>query len=109
MLILPRSRAELRARLPNKRSDRMRGLVVIGVLSVVLSSSAAALAAEALTKPAKISLDESGVLVIDGKKIFPINLTVVPGPDAKAPDGRNAYEAFADDGAVFMRSGKPDW
>ena len=69
----------------------------------------AAHAAEPITKPSKISLDDNGVLVIDGRKVFPITLTIVPGPDAKAPSGKHAYEEFADSGALFMRSGKPDW
>src|SRR3954451_2914009 len=66
-------------------------------------------AAEPITKTAKITLDEHGVLVVDGKKVFPIALTVVPGPDGKAPSGKHAYEEFADGGAMFMRTGKPDW
>ncbi|HVM51516.1 MAG TPA: hypothetical protein VMU04_26020 [Candidatus Acidoferrum sp.] len=66
-------------------------------------------AAAPLTKPAKITLDSAGVLVVDGEKHFPINLTVVPGPDAKAPNGRPAYAEFADCGIMFMRSGGPAW
>ena len=56
----------------------------------------AARAAEPITKAAKITLDDAGVLVVDGKKVFPITLTIVPGPDAKAPSGRPAYAEFAD-------------
>src|SRR5687767_12308205 len=65
--------------------------------------------AEPLTKPSKITLDDAGVLVVDGKKVFPITLTVNPGPDAKAPSGRHAYAEFADAGAMFMRTGGPKW
>lgn len=82
----------------------------------LLAASLALAAAAALTRAAepiihasKFTLDPSGVLMVDGKKVFPIALTIVPGPDAKAPDGKNAYEEFADAGAMFMRSGKPDW
>ncbi len=71
--------------------------------------SASVLAAEALTKPAKITTDESGVLVVDGQKCFPLTLTVVPGPDAKAPSGKQAYAEFADAGIMFMRTGKASW
>ena len=71
--------------------------------------SAPARAAEALTKPAKITFDDAGALVVDGQKRFPINLTVVPGPAAKAPNGRPAYAEFADSGVMFMRSGGPAW
>src|SRR5205085_388425 len=66
-------------------------------------------AAEPLTKAAKISLDPAGVLVVDGRKVFPITLTVVPTPEQMAPSGKQAYAQFADDGVMFMRSGKPDW
>jgi hypothetical protein len=66
-------------------------------------------AAEALTKPAKITLDSAGTLLIDGNKVFPITLTIVPGPEAKAPDGRHAYAEFADSGVLFMRTGGPEW
>src|SRR3954471_13723511 len=64
-------------------------------------------AAPPLKKPARISLDPAGVLVVDGEKKFPTNLTVVPGPEAKAPNGRQAYAEFADSGITFMRSGVP--
>jgi hypothetical protein len=70
---------------------------------------APARAAEALTRPAKITFDPAGALVVDGQRQFPINLTVVPGPDAKAPNGRPAYAEFADCGVMFMRSGGPAW
>jgi hypothetical protein len=70
---------------------------------------APARAAEALTKPAKITFDDAGVLVVDGEKKFPLILTVVPGPDAKAPNGGPAYAEFADCGVMFMRSGGPAW
>src|SRR5580765_4656757 len=80
-----------------------------GVALLAASSSAPARGAEALTKPAKITLDDAGALVVDGQKRFPINLTVVPGPTAKAPNGRTAYAEFADCGVMFMRSGGPAW
>ncbi len=86
----------------------MRHVRSIGIVTALALASIASAAAP-LTKSAKITLDEAGVLVVDGKKVFPITLTVVPGPDAKAPDGKQAYAQFADDGVMFMRSGKPAW
>jgi hypothetical protein len=65
--------------------------------------------AEPLTKPAKITFDQAGALVVDGQKIFPVNLTVILPPDAKAPNGKHAYEEFRDGGAMFMRTGGPRW
>src|SRR3954466_10592882 len=80
------------------------------IVAIPLSGGAGrASAATPLTAPAKISLDEAGALVVDGKKVFPITLTIVPGPDAKAPSGKHAYEEFADGGVMFMRTGKADW
>jgi hypothetical protein len=65
--------------------------------------------AEALTQAAKITFDEAGALVVDGQKVFPINLTVIPSPEAKVPNGKPAYEEFRDGGALFMRTGGPKW
>jgi hypothetical protein len=76
---------------------------------LILRTSFVAQGAEAFTEPAVIKLDEAGALVVDGKKVFPITLTIVPGFDAKAPSGKHAYEEFADSGAMFMRTGGPDW
>ncbi len=76
---------------------------------VAASLSAPARAAAPLTKPAKFTFDDAGALLVDGERKFPLNLTVVPGPDAKAPNGRPAYAEFADCGVMFMRSGGPSW
>lgn len=84
-------------------------IALIAACTAGIGLAAGAQAAQPITHPSKITLDPSGVLVVDGKKVFPITLTIIPGPDAKAPDGRHAYEKFADDGAMFMRTGKPDW
>jgi len=91
---------------------KMVGKLVGGCAGMALLAagwSAPARAAQALTKPAKITFDDAGALVADGEKRFPINLTVVPGPDAKAPNGRPAYAEFADCGVMFMRSGGAGW
>jgi len=83
--------------------------VCSGMALLVAGLRAPVRAAEPLTKPAKITFDDAGALVVYGEKRFPINLTVVPGPDAKAPNGRPAYAEFADCGVMFMRSGGPAW
>jgi hypothetical protein len=83
------------------------GFVAVCAMGIGFVSQA--MAAEAFTKPAKITLDDAGALVVDGKKVFPITLTVVPGPEAKAPSGKHAYAEFADSGAMFMRTGGPKW
>jgi hypothetical protein len=77
-------------------------LLLAGCHSNTVSSS---FSNSALTKPSKISLDENGVTVIDGQKIFPITLTIIPKPDDVTPDGKNAYQEFHDAGCTFMRTG----
>jgi hypothetical protein len=91
---------------------KVASAAVIVATTIALLSNAPAFAAEPITKSAKITLDPHGVLVVDGKKVFPITLTITPGPDAKAPSGKHAYEKFADGGAMFMRTGckgNDDW
>src|SRR5437899_1754503 len=70
---------------------------------------AANLHAEALTAPSKITINEEGVLVVDGKKLFPITFTMAPPPDAQTPDGRHAYDEIRSAGGTFMRSGQGNW
>src|SRR6516225_8954113 len=84
---------------------RKRALLTVISAGFIGSGHAAA----PLTKPAKITFDQAGVLLVDGEKRFPLNLTIVPGPEAKAPNGRPAYAEFADCGVMFMRSGAPQW
>jgi hypothetical protein len=52
-----------------------------------------------------ITLDPSGVLLIDRKKVFPIGFTMPPPPDGKTPHGRNGIEELRDAGATFLRTG----
>ena len=66
-------------------------------------------AAQPLSQPAKLAFDPAGALVVDGQKVFPIALTIIPPPEAKAPNGQPAYAEFRDGGALFMRSGGPHW
>jgi hypothetical protein len=87
--------------------NRFAGRAGVALLAAGLSVSASA--AEPLVKPAKITFDPAGALVVDGVKRFPLNLTIVPGPEAKAPNGRPAYAEFADCGVMFLRSGGPAW
>lgn len=59
----------------------------------------------------KVSINEDNVLVINGKKVFPIGFTMAPAPDAKAPDGRPGLQVVADAGVTFFRTGpaKAGW
>src|ERR1035437_9684078 len=84
---------------------RLLRAVAFSVAALVLAQNA--FSAEPLTRPARITFDQAGALVIDGRKVFPINLTVIPPPDAKAPNGKQAYAEFRDGGALFRRPGGP--
>src|SRR5512147_2477691 len=53
----------------------------------------------------KVQINRDMVLVIDGKKVFPIGFTMPPPPDALAPSGRNAIAELAEAGATFLRTG----
>ncbi|PWU15658.1 MAG: hypothetical protein C5B50_15125 [Verrucomicrobia bacterium] len=81
--------------------------LVPGILTLALAPLA--FCAEPLTRPSHITFDSAGALVVDGQKVFPITLTIVPPPGSKTPTGKDAYEEFRDGGAWFMRSGGPSW
>jgi hypothetical protein len=54
---------------------------------------------------AKTVINDEGVLVIDGKKVFVIGFTLPPLPDQSAPNGKNGVEELHDAGATFLRTG----
>lgn len=54
---------------------------------------------------AAVTIDTNGVLVVDGKKVFPIGFTRPPPPDGKAPNGKNGIQELRDAGATFLRTG----
>src|SRR5688572_16633743 len=53
----------------------------------------------------KVTINEDMVIVIDGKKVFPIGFTMPPPPDGKTPTGKNAIDELGDAGATFLRIG----
>jgi hypothetical protein len=84
----------------HRRLHRTRTFLAIGVL-LGFHSPWNALAAN----PSNVELDANRVLVIDGKKTFPIAFTMPPPPDGKTPAGKNAIEELHDAGANFLRTG----
>jgi hypothetical protein len=88
-------------------SKRFSCVLVCSVALLAMALNAGR--AESLTKPAKITFDQAGALVVDGRTVFPLNLTVIPPPEAKAPNGKPAYQEFSEGGAMFMRTGGPKW
>ncbi len=53
----------------------------------------------------RVSIDPTGALVIDGKKVFPIGFTMPPPPDGKTPAGKDAIAELRATGATFHRTG----
>jgi hypothetical protein len=48
---------------------------------------AAGCAAAQRHRPSQVTINTDNVLVIDGRKVFPIGFTMPPAPDGKTPDG----------------------
>ena len=65
----------------------------------------AATAAEPAARDHAVRISEEGVLIVDGKRVFPIALTMPPPHDGKAPDGRPAFAVLREAGITFIRSG----
>jgi hypothetical protein len=64
-----------------------------------------AAAAQPNTVPTKVAITPEHVLSINGKKVFPIGFTLLPAPDAKAPNGKLALVEFREAGALLIRTG----
>jgi len=57
-----------------------------------------------------VSIDAAtGVLLVDGRRVFPIVLSNGPPPGTKAPNGRNGLAEVADGGVTFIRLGTANW
>lgn len=52
-----------------------------------------------------VTLNTDNVLVVNGRKVFPIGFTLGPPPNAKTPEGKNGLEELADAGGTFVRTG----
>lgn len=53
----------------------------------------------------RVTINEDGVLVVNGRKMLPIGFSNGPPPDGRAPDGRHAFEEIKDGGGTFFRTG----
>src|SRR5205823_14453909 len=80
------------------RGTRLRVVVIrICVFAIALPAAAAT----------KITFDPSGTMRIDDKPTFVISFTMAPQPDAKTPDGRNAYDELREAGGNYLRVPPP--
>ena len=57
----------------------------------------------------RVTVDPTGVLVVDGQKVFPLGLSKPPPAGGKTPDGRDAWQELKAGGASFVRTGRADW
>jgi hypothetical protein len=73
--------------------------------AIVLAVAASAVFAWYVGAASHIGISAEQVLVIDGRKVFPIGFTMPPPPEGKAPNGKNAIEELHDAGATFLRTG----
>src|SRR5882724_4783173 len=74
-------------------------------MKLVCSLAALMLVGCAAHAGTKVSLNEDRVLVIDGKKFFPIGFTMAPPPDGKTPSGKSGLQELRDAGGNCFRTG----
>ncbi len=79
----------------------LRALTILGCIGTLTD------AAENGTSASVVEITPSQVLSINGKAVFPIMLSVLPSPDAKAPNGKSAWQEFRDAGAILIRTTPP--
>jgi hypothetical protein len=87
----------------NRRHFLISSLLVFSLLA--LSSTAVLGAAQENRRPSKISLSPDNVIVIDGRKVFPIGFTFAPRPGALSPRGVEGLKELREAGALMMRTG----
>jgi len=86
----------------NRKAVLGRGLTLALALWLVLMAAGSCAAPGG---PAKVSFNEDNVLIINGKKVFPIGFSDGPPLNSKTPEGRNGYEELRRGGGLFLRTG----
>src|SRR5580704_11793542 len=71
---------------------------------IILTVAGACFAAESSSGNI-VTINPDNVTVINGRKVFPIGVTMAPQPEAKTPDGKNGLQELADAGMTFIRTG----
>ena len=56
-----------------------------------------------------VSVDPTGVLVVDGAKLFPLGVSNPPPLGGKTPEGKDAFGELETSGVSLMRIGRGDW
>jgi hypothetical protein len=73
----------------------------LAILLVVAAASSLCLAQGG----SRVTLNQDGVLVVNGQKILPIGFSNGPPPDGRTPDGRPAFLEIKETGGTFFRTG----
>ena len=53
----------------------------------------------------RATINEDGVLVVNGEKVLPIGFSNGPPPDGRTPNGKHAFAEIKDGGGTFFRTG----
>src|SRR5919109_1161018 len=56
-----------------------------------------------------VTVDSTGALVVDGRKVFPLGVSLPPPAGGKTPDGKDAWKELKDGGVSFVRTGRANW
>jgi hypothetical protein len=95
------SLAESQPSAPAQRQRSKFQFLMIGCILAILVVETAGVCLGAT----KVGFDENQVMVINGKKVFPIGVSLPPPPDGMTPWGKNGLEELADAGVMFLRTG----
>jgi hypothetical protein len=92
---------------PFRRSLKRVATCLLRVCTVLTIIAPLSAIAETTQMPSVVQITPSHVLSINGKAVFPIMLSVIPPPDANAPNGKSAWQEFRDAGAILIRTTPP--
>ena len=56
-----------------------------------------------------VTIDPTGALVVGGRKVFPLGLSLPPPVGGKTPDGKDGWQELKAGGASFVRTGRANW
>ncbi len=71
----------------------------------VLAAGLMLAAGTALAAGTHVEVNADGVLLIDGRKVFPIGFSNGPPYDGRTPDGKHAFDELRAAGTHFLRTG----
>ena len=57
----------------------------------------------------RVTIDTTGALVVDGRKVFPLGVSLPPPVGGTTPDGKDAWQELKEGGVSFVRTGRANW